>query len=314
MSGDHDALVRESSRAVPQDVKQIFCGALTLVLASQLVRVPGSHKQFAVKCGSGMGLVSSGEVSDSAFHWMVEETFLLQKSTRTTYEIFYYGRFKDDIFMIVGGNSGTRKELIAKMRSHSRFFKLQVDDVSGSGVEMLDITIQRVHPTGWSRLVTSLYIKPTSISRPLAGTSMHPPFVHEHWPLSQVQRIRKLCGDGNIEKLHLDRFRSRLLHGDCHQFVRNKFKPDTMCTTRSRKIEPSGSSLDSWLILPFHFKWARARIGSALSAHCDNFSSTMGNLGIPGFRIRLGWSLGGKHLYRIILGSAQGMSRPDVTD
>eukprot|EP00959_Pyramimonas_sp_CCMP1952_P276245 5774400-Pyramimonas_sp.AAC.1 len=75
MSGQHNDLVEYSSRGVPEGSERTaFKIMLRAILRNQIVQVEGvPNVSWTVKIGTGMGLGCSGEVSDTAFHFMVEE-------------------------------------------------------------------------------------------------------------------------------------------------------------------------------------------------------------------------------------------------
>ena len=61
---------------------------------------------YHVIIGSGMGLKSSGGISDYAFFVLAESEFMLNPSVRDQFGIRAYFRFKDDLLVILDGREG----------------------------------------------------------------------------------------------------------------------------------------------------------------------------------------------------------------
>ena len=106
MSGLHENLVALAEKSTKARHRKRFRQLLEVILEGQIVRVKdGSDEVQWVRVGSGMGLVSSDEISSNAFYLMCEKDFALDPSVRAKYDILLYLRFKDDIFVIFGINS-----------------------------------------------------------------------------------------------------------------------------------------------------------------------------------------------------------------
>ena len=112
------------------------------ILRNQLVRIPGIDDQlFTVEVGSGMGMMLSGDISDAALYWMAEKSFALDVQVQEKYSIYKYLRYKVDILLIIGGSSQSRREFFEEFKIRSNSFKIKIDEISSTSVEMLDITL-----------------------------------------------------------------------------------------------------------------------------------------------------------------------------
>ena len=147
MSGDHHQLVHHSSEALedPQ-TRQAYQTILGAILRNQLISVEGVRDRlWTVEWGTGMGLMCSGDVSDTAFHYMVEDAFITDAGVRRRYGVTFYGRIKDDIFIILDGIVHARQwgALVREMRVRSQFFKLKVESLTSVSAIILDVELKK---------------------------------------------------------------------------------------------------------------------------------------------------------------------------
>jgi hypothetical protein len=73
---------------------------LTLVLENQVVYSDVLDSYLSVSEGTGIGLQLSGDLADITFWRRVERSWLMRDSIRAHYGIYFYGRYRDDIFII----------------------------------------------------------------------------------------------------------------------------------------------------------------------------------------------------------------------
>ena len=113
MSGEHNDLLRHAMKGFDQTHRTELGDLLDHILTTQYVDYgmcdggrTGPCAQ--VKIGSGMGLICSGEVSDFCFLELVDKPSVLNPLIREQYEVHFYGRFKDDMLVILGGSSDPR--------------------------------------------------------------------------------------------------------------------------------------------------------------------------------------------------------------
>ena len=71
------------------------------ILANQFVHEEHFPEVVRVIKGGGMGLPSSGEISDMCLYSLCEKIWATQASVQNLHGILLYVRFKDDMFMIV---------------------------------------------------------------------------------------------------------------------------------------------------------------------------------------------------------------------
>ena len=96
--------------------RRAFRELLCVLLESQFIVKSKRHLNinstiWQVITGSGMGLISSGPISDFAFYCLCEASFLLDPTMRAQHFIKGYVRFKDDLFLVLGGNGASRTDL-----------------------------------------------------------------------------------------------------------------------------------------------------------------------------------------------------------
>ena len=136
-------------------------------------------------------MLCSGEVSDAAFYHMAERTCLPLPSVRRKFQISFYGRYKDDLFLVCGASRTEFAALMSCLRAQSREFKINVNSISNHSAAMLDVQIFKgASFVDRSKLSFRFYRKPTSIWRPLDIDSYHCPSVHMSWPIAYLSRVR----------------------------------------------------------------------------------------------------------------------------
>ena len=230
-----------------------------------------------------MGLVCSGEVSDLAFLELVEKPFLLKQEHREEFGIVGYCRFKDDLLLITRGSLAKSSELISRMRSLSGPFKLKVESVSKTCVNMLDVTLFVQERNNLYRISARPYVKATSNWTPLSCTSMHAPHVHANWPSAYVSRLRGISTWSHDYRVAKKSFLSRLA-SKCSQhtfFSQQPKKP------KSIPIAPNPHHI-MYFVLPLWFGWnSRSLISSLDALHLTNLSHQPA--------VKVSWCLGGRH-------------------
>ena len=162
---------------------------------TQFVSVPGFQDVvWKVQKGSGMGLPGAGEISDAALLSMAELPYATDPEVQKKFGIHEYLRFKDDIFIVFDSPNKVIGEWLRNFRQRTRFFVIEMDKLSSSGVVMLDTFVSKglgFESTG--HLDPDLYEKPSSIKLPLSRFSAHNPAIHHHWPGGQIHRYKPLC-------------------------------------------------------------------------------------------------------------------------
>ena len=167
---------------------------MNIKISNQVVSLnDGIHPQRYFRCvkGSGMGLTSSGEISDATLLELMELPSIALSTFRDLHGIKAYFRFKDDILILIDVVDPDAHALKIKERlsSLSKEFKLKMITVSRA-VDFLDLSLS-FDLNGF--LTYNVFIKESRIGRPLCVTSMHHPSVHLSWPVAEVRRLRARC-------------------------------------------------------------------------------------------------------------------------
>ena len=120
MSGQLPDLIDICSQYFDPAVREAGISMLRAVLYNQYISIPGHGETWCTVQGSGMGLISSGDVSDLCFYHMVD-AFLLESNTVSRFDISVYARYRDDAFLVLGGSRSMRLQLLGMMKSKSKF-------------------------------------------------------------------------------------------------------------------------------------------------------------------------------------------------
>ena len=283
MSGDHSLLVDQSSSILEVKNRSDFRLLLSSILGNQFIRFPDSPQVLKVCKGSGMGMICSGEVADATLYALVEKRFTLLPRVRRKYGILNYYRFNDDGIVIFDGkvSSDARFEFFFAFRDLSKPSSINVHSFSSNEFQMLDVLFWKGERfSSLSLLDFRLFTKPTSIWKPLSCESMHPLFVHRHWPMAQCKRIRKRFSCDKAGEDAVSAFKDRVSNLCGVQVSVGAKSPKHLLPT-------------SWLVLPFCFA-----IGSEVSTAA---ASVIVPPCIRVFsKVRISWALGNKRLMHLI--------------
>ena len=130
MSGDPEVLASDAAGLSEEGPrKRLLCEVVRFLLTHQFVasrRHP--ERLWRVQKGSGMEMKNSGELSDTAFAFLVKR-WCLKPDTLGMFAIDLYGRFKDDI-VIVARNRALTKHFVWGMKHRSKYYKIKVEEVS----------------------------------------------------------------------------------------------------------------------------------------------------------------------------------------
>jgi hypothetical protein len=292
MSGEINPLVLHSMSLISDPgERSVLAELLRIVLTTQLICIPGdpTRSRWRVKIGSGMGLIVSGEVSDSAFLQMAEVTTILQPSFREKYNVRLWLRFKDDIFCVVG--AGPADDLLRELRHYAKFFKLKVESVDTLSrlveqdrwVCFLDLDVTPTFHADGLIFKFRPYRKPTSIWRPLSYTSNHAASIHLSWAGAYAQRLSRHSSNSTDREEALTDFRNMLrLRGVCHP---GAYIDMSTASATTRVKQPA-----SRIVLPYHELWAQSDFTNVLKS----FDAVLQRIGFP--VVRIAWSLAGPHL------------------
>ena len=294
MSGDHPSLTEHSfSHIADTELRDNLEKFAYFILDNQFVSVEiGDSKPTLLKVllGAGMGLLCSGSIADVSFLHMAEKSYVLDPDVRAKYKLVYYARFKDDIILVMDDQEvESIMEFFDLFRQHSSFFRLEVESVPRTKVQMLDVLLQ-VQTTsifaGYP-LVASPFKKPTSQWVPLTDKSMHPMHVHQAWPTAYLQRLSTISSTQAIaDAASLEFVHSLKSRCSDHIYFRhgNREKRD-----RGPPANNHGIS-DTRFVLPYFF-------GCRPSAFAKLLATT--SCMIP-TKAAVCWKLGGIHNIRAV--------------
>ena len=285
MSGHHREILECCAEAIVDPIDQrVFRTLAGFILDHQIISVRESDAAWRVTIGSGMGLTCSGEISDVAYHELVERgqlDYITPEITNRT-GIQWYGRFKDDLLIIFDDDRLKKVNTLRQIIGRGRFFKLKVEAMSSISCTMLDVHLwkgPRFEATG--RLDFRVFQKDTQIWEPLSPTSAHPQHVHMNWPKGMCKRFHRLCSQSSVAREVSRRFVARL-----DLFTPERPRPD------NRRPKPF-----SRLILPFHTMWTGLGAHSIIHDAAEEAGISHNIVA----NVAIGWKLSAKHVGQNIM-------------
>lgn len=262
MSGDQTTLVDSAGSAVDDSLRSSVRWAAAFLLEHQYVRSEYSDGLWQVVVGSGMGQNFSGELADAAFYSDVERNRVDNARWLATMGIRLYARFKDDIFMAVSTDPIIYHTCYRWLVTDNRScFKVKLEAVSRSNVDMLDINIfkgPRYASSG--RLDFRPIWKKTSLGAPLSFSSVHPSNIHLSWPVSELGRLHRHSSSATLSAQARSVFIERLGKYGVPSFYLDLLRS---WSQKRSKGPPKSCSRDShrlWIRCPFHRVWARSGV------------------------------------------------------
>jgi len=301
MSGRHSALAQDCHDLVasidlgypctPVQFAQSFRELIECLLSHQVVQHGGDL--FAVGVGSGMGMVSSGDIRDASLYSRLEKPNMLKPEMQRKFQIRYYGRFKDDIFVIAWASLEDLTSMFREMRSRVGFFKLKADEVSKNCVVMLDVKLFKSSLVSQAPLAHCLHTKPTSKRKPLGIDSMHHRSVHASWPCAQVAGIKALCSTASSQQQHLDAFAQKLAEAGC-SIPNSKHRKPSRHTSRIR-----------YIILPYTHVVKNLCVRHELGLLHSRWAPFFSACGLVLPEARVSWKLGDRHLPKVLKSKAR---------
>ena len=103
----------------------------------------------------------------------------MSSEIREKYQIKFYGRFKDDLLIVLGGDRESRRDFWSEVTKRASFFKIVMEGVSNTGANTLDLRVfkgLRWQLTG--TLDIGIHFKPTGLGIPLGDSSAHHERLH----------------------------------------------------------------------------------------------------------------------------------------
>ena len=285
MSGSHSMLLDEASKFFTGAERRRFRQALRFILENQFVQLYDSDWVHQVICGSGMGAMCSGEVSDAALYHLAEKSVLSRQYMEQVGVLAYY-RFKDDILAIL---DGPRKDLHKFSQDLCRAvspFELQIETVSSERAVFLDVEIYRPKNFVGGALDYSVHVKKSSQWTPLSKDSLHHPSVHEAWPRAMISRYHRLCKHSQAAQDHISIFLASLRRAGASQ----SFLDSLATPSRVRRPKERRDVRSMFLVLPFFPQWLQSGLQGTLARLNAVWGARLG------IRIRVSWKLGESHL------------------
>jgi len=252
MSGASADLCSDAVSIFPESqTKDVVAKALLWLLQNQLLE----SDHYPDDCwhvieGSGMGLIHSAEVAESAFYMRVEAKFGTRPVIMQKYGIVRYWRYRDDILMI----SRDRRMLVPYVRTIRRFSGYFIID---------DVEISRHRMTFLQLLITKcdneftccVTFKPTSLGVPLDTTSGHPASVHR-WPMTYLRSIGKLSTTKKDCVESCERLLNRFRHHQSNPFIIQKMEACLEERSREkliiRKVDLADAKRQAWFVCGYH--------------------------------------------------------------
>ena len=292
MSGLHTEIIQHSSKVVEQDRRHIYIELLSCLLRNQFVCADDAAAEVAkVLIGSGMGLACSGHVSNAAFWSSVESGYIDSDIHTIPAGLTFYGRFMDDLLLVLDGERSARQEFLRQFRLKSKVFEIKFEAIAKE-CSFLDVSLHRGE--GWKRtgyLDREVFTKPSSLWIPLGVHSWHPASIHTSWPASQIDRFQRICSSKRASKETTDRFTQMIWHCNGIDISRPSF------TSGSR------SAVKSRLILPYRMAWARAGFQSLCRSLAEKWQRVFAGTMLQGFQeVGMCWRLASAHLVHSLHG------------
>ena len=225
---------------------------MNFLLQSQAIINPRDNQCYQVVCGTGMGLVHSGELADLCLHVRVERDFVCVDSFRQQYGLIRYYRFKDDVLTIMRDSSCVLP-FFHEYARRAGYYKVELEDVSGHLARYLDISIVRA---GGTYTIRPFFKETTLNSTPLSVSSAHAPHVHGSWPLAVMRGLADKSSDDSIlrkaKQTMIDRF---VKFHHCPRVISRLREYNFDCLPASHvsvRKRPGVQSQIIWLPLAFH--------------------------------------------------------------
>lgn len=206
-------------------------------------------------------------------------TMILRPDNRRKFRVYFYCRFRDDILLLAFGHVATNRELLECMRYHAKPFVLKLESGSKQGCQMLDLNVGVSKGLTFDSVFFRLYVKETSIWKPVSQGSIHPINIHTHWPRAQMQPI-------------LARFTSEEEGKQAVQRFKQTYFDSFRIPVSKSNLPKRPKQNTSWIVLPYNL---------CLVPGLTRLVSTfVVPLGFFCCKIGLSWKLSGKHLIHLL--------------
>lgn len=196
-----------------------------------------NYFEFNGKCyqqmiGASMGSKCSPEICDIRAFEIINEIF--NKFNQTEY-IAFYGRYRDDGFLIYDGSLNDIKELFHIANNHHPFLKFTYN-VSETEMVFLDTTVYKGTRFDTDGILDiRSYIKPTNTHQYLDRSSMHNPSVFN--ALIKGETLRHCRNNSNIQ------YRDDILGKFKHHLIERGYKSSEIDKSMNSALNKNRSEL-----------------------------------------------------------------------
>ena len=267
MTGTPAELATIASKPLEGDLRKLMYDVVFHCCSNQYIQCEWLEGAWKVEEGTGMGINYSGELSDWVFYCLAERRWTLKTGMRTTFGLHYWARFKDDAIAIMTKNERFL-DFFGGLRNTAAPYRIKIETVSRSEIHMLECTLRLHNGLVSSSITVDFYTKPTAMKIPLSSTSGHVPSIHFSWPVSEIQRRRRLSSDEHSFLRNRTEFINslRASHApiDFLDYLKNV---DGHQRTQIRISRPERKL---WCVLPYHPAWHRAGLASIVDKFCKD--------------------------------------------
>ena len=265
MSGSAGNIIGSLKDTLPNDTPRsnTILEVLDLLLEAQFIETKIIPREiYIVEKGTGMGLPHSGDVADTSFYSLAEESWVHNLATRTKCSIVAYWRFKDDIFFILE-NWHSFRTFLRKFMADAQFFKIEVEGISKYRCTFLDVEVAKQG----TKYICVPYIKASNVGVPLGLDSAHPWHTHRSWPSAYLRRLESISSEPMLADGAKSLFKERL-HMHCH----NLEALDLQIQMNKPRVGRQKPKWPEWLPLSFHPSLV-PRIPNAIRAYLGSVSA-----------------------------------------
>ena len=207
-----------------------------------------------------------------------------------------YARFRDDIFVVIGGDARNRIDFGHAFKRHSSYFKLKIESISDNTAVMLDLQLSKGKRFRHSGLLgIAIHTKATSQGVPLCHTSWHQPSIHTSWPASRCIHYYRCCTSRDSYSHAVFKVIAKIASSDPDHHCLAGLSSNLLHRTLVRHGSGTRPSSCSRLILPYHPGLA------SLNGQFESLRSDFAIHGFEEFLPRVTWSLGAPNIARRIL-------------
>ena len=295
MAGAHSSIASNCAKGIPEFCRREGKDLIEHVLSTQLVNC-SSDSLLSVRrteIGTGMGLVCSGEMSDTDYMCKTEIPYIGPELHRPGSPLVGYLRFRDDGILFLHGLRSERREFCHKLQQLAWPYKL-IFKASRSSSVFLDLQLD-MDSTG--HISIKPFFKPLAVGTPLSDASNHPVSVHRLWPLNRLQFYQRVS-------THRDDFYDALgtlvkriyQHAPGHrglQPIRAWLDPTSVrsCKTRAQH--------NVWMRIPFSAVWQKIRIAHIFRTIAEDFQPLLSADELHMLQVGIAWSKADMHASEI---------------